>query len=101
MSVVVNVMVSLMSVMSPPPDFTNPVRTGRMLDVCLCCGSVGGVGGMGGVSDVGGVDDVGVVGGVDGVGGMGGVSGEWVEGLDNGLEGWCYVCVRCESGFSV
>ena len=61
----------------------------------------------------------------------GGVCGEWVErimfglyqscgnrgsvgrvsvfwfgwgvgrGLDPGLEGWCYVCVRCESGFSV
>ena len=29
----------------------------------------------------------------------GGVSGEWVGGLDQGLEGWCYVC--CESGFSV
>ena len=53
--------------------FTNPVGTGGVLDVCVCfgCGSVGGVG------------------------------GEWVGGLDHGLEGWCYVCVRCESGFSV
>ena len=23
------------------------------------------------------------------------------RGLDQGLEGWCYVGVRCESGFSV
>ena len=22
-------------------------------------------------------------------------------GLDQGMKGWCYVCVRCESGFSV
>ena len=33
--------------------------------------------------------------------GCGGVGGEWVWGLDKGLEGWCYVCVSCESGFSV
>ena len=40
--------------------FTNPIRTGGMLDVCLClsCGGVGGVG------------------------------GELVGGLDHGLEGW-------------
>ena len=25
----------------------------------------------------------------------------WVGGLDQGLEGWCYVCVSCESGLSV
>ena len=32
----------------------------------------------------------------------GGGSGEWVGGLDQGLEGWVgYVCVSCESGFSV
>ena len=38
-----------------------------------------------------------------GCGGVGGVGGEWVGGLDRGRErwGWCYVCVRCESGFSV
>ena len=54
-------------------DFTNSVGTGGVLDVCLCFGC----------------------------GGMGGVGGEWVGGLDQGLEGWCYVCVRCESGFSV
>ena len=35
--------------------FTNPVRTGGVLDVCLGCGGVG---------------------------------GEWVGGLDQGLEGW-------------
>ena len=35
-----------------------------------------------------------------GCGGVGGVGGEWVGGLDKG-RGWCYVCVRCESGFSV
>ena len=23
------------------------------------------------------------------------------RGLDQGLEGWCYVCVSCECGFSV
>ena len=33
--------------------------------------------------------------------GCGGVCGEWVRGLDKGRERWCYVCVRCESGFSV
>ena len=33
--------------------------------------------------------------------GVGGVGGEWVGDLDKGLEGWCYVCLTCESGFSV
>ena len=35
--------------------------------------------------------------------GCGGVGGEWVGGLDKGRErlGWCYVCERCESGFTV
>ena len=55
--------------------FTNPVGTGGVLDVCLCfgCGDVGGVG------------------------------GEWGRGLGpgSGAVGWPYVCVRCESGFSV
>ena len=32
-----------------------------------------------------------------GCGGVGGVGGEYI----GGLEGWCYVCVRCESGLSV
>ena len=36
-----------------------------------------------------------------GCGSMGGVGGEWVWSLDKGLEGWCYVCVSCESGFFV
>ena len=36
-----------------------------------------------------------------GCGGVGGVGGEWVGGLVKGLGGWCYVCVCCESGFSV
>ena len=40
--------------------FTNPVVTGGMLDLCLCFGC----------------------------GGVGGVGGEWVGGLDQGLEGW-------------
>ena len=41
-------------------DITNPVGTGRVMDVCPCfgCGDVGGVG------------------------------GEWVGGLNQGLEGW-------------
>ena len=33
--------------------------------------------------------------------GCGVVGGEWVGGLNQGLEGLCYVCVSCESGFSV
>ena len=37
--------------------------------------------------------------------GCGGVGGEWVGGrgfgLGSGGVGWCYVCVRCEFGFSV
>ena len=52
--------------------FTNPVGTGGVLDVCLCFGC----------------------------GVMGGVGGEWL-GPGSGEVGWCYVCVRCESGFSV
>ena len=34
-----------------------------------------------------------------GLRGLDGVGGEWVGGMDQGLEGWCYVCVSCESGF--
>ena len=54
---------------------TNPVGTGGVFDMCLCFGC----------------------------GGVGGVGGEWVGGLDQGRErgGWCYLCVRCESGFTV
>ena len=48
-------------------DFTNPVGTGEVLNVCLCFGC----------------------------------GGEWVGGLDQGLEGWGYVCVRCDSALSV
>ena len=53
--------------------FTNLVGTGGVLGVCLCFGC----------------------------GGVGVVGGEWVGGLDQSLEGWCYVSVWCESGFSV
>ena len=51
--------------------FTNPLGTGGVLDMGLCFGC-GGVGGVG-------------------------------RGLGqgSGAVGWCYVCVRCESGFSV
>ena len=51
--------------------FTNPLGTGGVLDMCLCFGC-GGVGGVG-------------------------------RGLGqgSGAVGWCYVCVRCESGFSL
>ena len=52
--------------------FTNPVETGGVLDVCLCCGGMGRVGGGGR--------------------GLGPESGGVV---------WYYVCVRCESGFFV
>ena len=38
--------------------FTNPLGTGGVLDMCLCCGGVGGVG------------------------------GEWVGSLDKGRERW-------------
>ena len=48
--------------------FTNPVGTGGVLDVCLCLGC----------------------------GGVGGVGGEWVRGLDQGLEGWGGVCVSLD-----
>ena len=56
-------------------SFTNPVGTGGVLDICLCFGC----------------------------GGVGGVGGQWVGGLDQGRMRWTwwYVCVRCESGFSV
>ena len=56
--------------------FTNPVGTGGVLDICLCFGC----------------------------GGVGGVGGEWVgvwTRVGSGGVGWCYVSVRCESGFSV
>ena len=50
-------------------DFTNPVGIGRVLDMCLCFGCSG----------------------------VGRVGGEWVGGLDQGLEGCCYACVSLES----
>ena len=58
--------------------FTNPVRTGGVLEVCLYLGC----------------------------GCVGGICGEWVGSLDQCLEGWggvgwCYVCVRCGSRLSV
>ena len=43
--------------------FTNPVGTGRVLDVCLCLGC----------------------------GGVGGVGGEWIGSLDQRLDGYCGV----------
>ena len=48
--------------------FTNLVGTGGVFDVCLCLG----------------------------FGGVCGVGGECVCGLDQGLEGWCYVCVSSD-----
>ena len=54
--------------------FTNPLGTGGVLDMCLCFGC-------------------------SGVGGVGGVGRGLGQG--SGAVGWCYVCVRCESGFSV
>ena len=55
-------------------DVTNPVGTGGVLDECLCFGC----------------------------GGVCGVCEEWVGAWTRGWKGgWCYVCVRCESGFSV
>ena len=57
--------------------YTNPVGTGEVLDVCICFGC----------------------------GGEGSVGGEWAGGRGlgpgSGGVGWCYVCVSCESGFSV
>ena len=50
--------------------FTNHVRTGGVMHVCLCLGCSG-------------------------------VGGEWVGGLNQCVEVWCYVCVSCESGLSV
>ena len=52
--------------------FTNPDRTGGVLDVCLCLGW----------------------------GGVGGVGGELTWGMDQGLEGWCRWGVdrRCGPG---
>ena len=52
--------------------FTNAVGTGGVLDMCLCFSC----------------------------GGVGGVGGEW-DWTRVGSGEWCYVCVRCESGFSV
>ena len=52
---------------------TNHVGTWGVLDVFLCFG----------------------------FGGVGRVGGEWVGGMDQGLEGWCYVCVSCDSVLAV
>ena len=47
-------------------------------------------------------ESVGPVFGLRWYGGVGvGGGGCWAAGLDQGLEGLCYVCVRCESGFTV
>ena len=55
--------------------FTNPLGTGGVLDMCLCfgCGWCGWCRWR-----------------------VGRGLGQW-----SGAVGWCYVCVRCESGFSV
>ena len=53
--------------------FTNPLGTGGVLDMCPCFGC-------------GGWCRWGVGRGL---------------GQGSGVVGWCYVCVRCESGFSV
>ena len=72
--------------------------------ICLARGCVGGEGvewmiglGLGFTNPVG-------TGGVLDVRlclGYGGVGGEWVGDLDQGVEGWGYAGVSCESGFSV
>ena len=77
---------------------------GGMCDMCMRLAR-GGVGGEGGEwmreLGLGFTNPVGTGGVLDMCGGVGGVGGEWVGGLDKGWERWCYVCVSCESGFSV
>ena len=71
--------------------FTNSGGTWRDCDMCLCfgCGGEGGVGG----------EWVGVVLGESGWGWCWGrVAGRFGPGSGRV---WCYVCVWCESGFSV
>ena len=78
---------------------------GGVCDMCMCLAR-GGVGGEGGEwmreLVLGFTNPLGT-GGVClcfGCGGVGGVGGEWL-GQGSGAVGWCYVCVRCESGLSV
>ena len=70
---------------------------GRVCEICMCLGLGGEEGGewMGGLGlgftnpeGTGGVSDVCL--------GCGGVGREWVGGLHQGLEGWCYVCVSLD-----
>ena len=67
--------------------------------MCLARGGVGGEGASG--LGLGFSNPVGTRGVLNMCLCFGGVGGEWVGGLDQGLEGWCYVCVSCESGLSV
>ena len=78
---------------------------GGVCDMCMCLAR-GGVGVEGGewMRELG----LGLTNPV-GTGGVGRVSVFWLRwcrwgvgrGLGPGAVGWCYVCVRCESGFSV
>ena len=78
---------------------------GGVYDMCMCL-AWGGVGGVGGEWVTGLCLCFTNSGGTSGKWdmclcfGCGGVGGEWVGGLGQGL-GSCYVCVCCESGFSV
>ena len=109
MSVVVNVMLSPMSVMSTGDVLEMSVvrGVGGVCDICMCLDR-GGVGGEGGdwmrELGLGFTNPVGTGGVLDmclcfGCGGVGGVGGECVGGLDQGWERWGGV--MCESGLSV
>ena len=79
---------------------------GGVCDMCMCLAR-GGVGGEGGVVDerIG----FGLYQSCGDRGSAGHVSVFWLRwcgvgrelGKGSGAVGWCYVCVRCESGFSV
>ena len=73
---------------------------GGVCEMCMARGGVG-VGGGEWMRGLGFTNHVGTGGVLDVCLCCGGVGGEWVWGLDQNLVGWCYVCVSCESGFSV
>ena len=87
------------------PEMSVVRGVGGVCDMCMCLAR-GGVGGEAGEwmreLGLGFTNPVGTGGVLDVClcFGCGGVGGEWVGGLDQG-RGWCYVCMRCESGFSV